>query len=133
METGSRRRRGRDVDSPWRRGRGDAAAAATLRLGDIPWRHVARLRYASLLHKTWSRLAEKDARSTAKAVYVLHRLLSSPKCCGPDELLGFGAAYTELAKSRSKKTETHYFDRKVVARGASVPVREPTSPRTDFK
>jgi len=89
--------------------------------------------YASLLHKTWSRLAEKDARSTAKAVYVLHRLLSSPKCCGPDELLGFGAAYTELAKSRSKKTETHYFDRKVVARGASAPAREPTSPRTDLK
>ena len=52
--------------------------------------------YGSLLHKAWSRCAETDARSTTKAIYVLHRLASSPACCGEKEFAGLANAYREL-------------------------------------
>ena len=72
--------------------------------------------YGSLLHKAWSRCAETDARSTTKAIYVLHRLASSPVCCGEKEFAGLANAYRELCGQVSKKTHTHYFDRKAVIR-----------------
>ena len=72
--------------------------------------------YGSLLHKAWSRCAETDARSTTKAIYVLHRLASSPVCCGEKEFAGLANAYRELCSQISKKTHTHYFDRKAVIR-----------------
>ena len=72
--------------------------------------------YGSLLHKIWSRLAEADARSKVKAVYVLHRLLGAPRCCGDVEFLAFAAAYDALLKSRSSKTESPYFDKRAVLR-----------------
>jgi hypothetical protein len=72
--------------------------------------------YGSLLHKAWSRCAEADARSTTKALYVLHRLASSPACCGEKEFAGLAKAYRELSGSISKKTHTNYFDRKAVLR-----------------
>ena len=72
--------------------------------------------YGSLLHKAWSRCAETDARSTTKAIYVLHRLASSPVCCGEKEFSGLANAYRELCGQIAKTTHTHYFDRKAVLR-----------------
>jgi len=72
--------------------------------------------YGSLLHKIWSRLGEADARSKTKAVYVLHRLLGAPRCCGPAEFGAFAAAYARLLRRTSAKTETAYFDRRAVLR-----------------
>ena len=60
--------------------------------------------YGSLLHKAWSRCAETDARSTTKAIYVLHRLASSPACCGEKEFAGLANAYRELCSDLQKNS-----------------------------
>ena len=76
--------------------------------------------YGSLLHKAWSRCAETDARSTTKAIYVLHRLASSPACCGEKEFAGLANAYRELC-SQSRRNSRALFRPESRAEDARAP------------
>ena len=63
------------------------------------------------LHKLWRRMAEKDYRTAAKAVYVLHRVARGTTA----ESWGyFCSTLTQMRREDDKGTKSRYFSRRVI-------------------
>ena len=65
------------------------------------------------LHKLWRRMAEKDYRTAAKAVYVLHRVARDTTV----ESWGyFRATLVQMRRVEDRGTKSRYFSRRVIRR-----------------
>jgi hypothetical protein len=63
--------------------------------------------YRVTLRKLWAKLAEKDARTTLKALFLLHTLLASVE---PEDGAILRAMIQKMAKETCKRTRCKYFD-----------------------
>ncbi|CAM9285192.1 unnamed protein product [Chrysoparadoxa australica] len=64
-----------------------------------------------LLRKLWSKMSEKDARSKIKALYLLHRILSS---LPPDDAIVLRKFMEKMSREFCKKTHSKYFNEQVL-------------------
>lgn len=67
--------------------------------------------YDSVLRKLWNKMAEKDWRTTIKALYVLHRFSADG---APDHQASLKARLRELRRSKDPKRKEKYFNRKIL-------------------
>jgi len=67
--------------------------------------------YTMMLHKLWNRMAEKDWRSVAKAVYILHRMALT---LDPELHREFVKRYNSLRGTLHKKSNGLYFSKKTL-------------------
>jgi hypothetical protein len=67
--------------------------------------------YTMMLHKLWSRMAEKDWRSVAKAVYIFHRMALA---LDPELHREFAKRYSALRNAPHKKSHGLYFSSKTL-------------------
>lgn len=67
--------------------------------------------YDSVLRKLWNKIAEKDWRTTIKALYILHRFSVDG---APDHQAALKARLRELRRSKDPKRKEKYFNRKIL-------------------
>jgi hypothetical protein len=74
--------------------------------------------YDAVLRKLWSKMAEKDWRTTIKALYILHRFSADG---APDHAPALKARLRELRRTRDPKRKDKYFNTKQLMAGDSTP------------
>mmetsp|Transcript_5861 Transcript_5861/g.8035 ORF Transcript_5861/g.8035 Transcript_5861/m.8035 type:complete len:631 (-) Transcript_5861:53-1945(-) len=74
--------------------------------------------YDAVLRKLWNKMAEKDWRTTVKALYILHRFSSDG---GPDHQAALKARLRELRRTRDPKRKEKYFNSKQLLEGDASP------------
>jgi len=74
--------------------------------------------YDAVLRKLWSKMAEKDWRTTIKALYILHRFSADG---APDHQASLKARLRELRRTRDPKRKDKYFNSKQLLAGDSTP------------
>lgn len=74
--------------------------------------------YDAVLRKLWSKMAEKDWRTTIKALYILHRYSQDG---GPDHAPKLKARLRELRRTKDPKRKVKYFDSKLLLAGDANP------------
>jgi len=73
--------------------------------------------YDSVLRKLWSKMIEKDWRTTVKALYILHRFSADG---APDHQAALKARLRELRRTRDPKRKEKYFNSKQLLAGDST-------------
>ena len=73
--------------------------------------------YDSVLRKLWSKMVEKDWRTTVKALYILHRFSADG---APDHQAALKARLRELRRTRDPKRKEKYFNSKQLLAGDST-------------
>ena len=64
--------------------------------------------YYMTMHKLWTKMYEKDWRTIAKSIYILHTIARD---CQPDACERFSSALRDMVKTRNpKKPDQRYFD-----------------------
>jgi hypothetical protein len=74
--------------------------------------------YDAVLRKLWAKMAEKDWRTTMKALYILHRFSADG---APDHAPALKARLRELRRTRDPKRKDKYFSSKLLLAGDSKP------------
>lgn len=74
--------------------------------------------YDAVLRKLWSKMVEKDWRTTVKALYILHRFSADG---APDHQAALKARLRELRRTRDPKRKEKYFNSKQLLAGDSTP------------
>lgn len=74
--------------------------------------------YDAVLRKLWSKMVEKDWRTTIKALYILHRFSADG---APDHQAALKARLRELRRTRDPKRKEKYFNSKQLLAGESTP------------
>jgi hypothetical protein len=74
--------------------------------------------YDAVLRKLWSKMAEKDWRTTIKALYILHRFSADG---APDHAPALKARLRELRRTRDPKRKDKFFNTKQLMAGDSTP------------
>mmetsp|Transcript_15028 Transcript_15028/g.28284 ORF Transcript_15028/g.28284 Transcript_15028/m.28284 type:complete len:671 (+) Transcript_15028:343-2355(+) len=74
--------------------------------------------YDAVLRKLWSKMVEKDWRTTIKALYILHRFSADG---APDHQAALKARLRELRRTRDPKRKEKYFNSKQLLAGDSTP------------
>jgi len=74
--------------------------------------------YDAVLRKLWSKMIEKDWRTTIKALYILHRFSADG---APDHQAALKARLRELRRTRDPKRKEKYFNSKQLLAGDSTP------------
>lgn len=74
--------------------------------------------YDAVLRKLWAKMAEKDWRTTIKAVYILHRFSADG---APDHAPSLKARLRELRRTRDPKRKDKYFNSKQLLAGDALP------------
>ena len=74
--------------------------------------------YDAVLRKLWSKMAEKDWRTTIKAVYVLHRFSADG---APEHAPALKARLRELRRTKDPKRKDKYFNSKQLLAGDATP------------
>jgi ANTH domain len=74
--------------------------------------------YGSVLRKLWSKMAEKDWRTTIKALYILHRYSAD---ASPEHAPSLKARLREMRRTRDPKRKDKYFNTKQLVAGESSP------------
>ena len=74
--------------------------------------------YDAVLRKLWSKMAEKDWRTTIKALYILHRFAADG---APEHAPALKARLRELRRTRDPKRKDKYFNSKQLLAGESNP------------
>jgi ANTH domain len=74
--------------------------------------------YDAVLRKLWSKMAEKDWRTTIKALYILHRFSADG---APEHAPALKARLRELRRTRDPKRKDKYFNSKQLLAGDSNP------------
>ena len=74
--------------------------------------------YDAVLRKLWSKMAEKDWRTTIKALYILHRFSADG---APDHAPALKARLRELRRTRDPKRKDKYFNTKQLLAGETSP------------
>lgn len=70
--------------------------------------------YDAVLRKLWGKMAEKDWRTTAKALYILHRFSADG---APEHQAALKARLRELRRTRDPKRKDKYFNSKQLLAG----------------
>lgn len=78
--------------------------------------------YDAVLRKLWAKMAEKDWRTTMKALYILHRFSADG---APDHAPALKARLRELRRTRDPKRKDKYFSSKLLLAGDSKPETVP--------
>ena len=79
--------------------------------------------YDAVLRKLWSKMAEKDWRTTLKALYILHRFSADG---APDHQTALKARLRELRRTKDpKKKGGKYFNSKTLLSGDDSPEAKP--------
>ncbi len=73
--------------------------------------------YDSVLRKLWSKMIEKDWRTTMKALYILHRFSADG---APDHQAALKARLRELRRTRDPKRKEKFFNSKQLLAGDST-------------
>jgi ANTH domain. len=73
--------------------------------------------YDAVLRKLWSKMVEKDWRTTIKALYILHRFSADG---APDHQAALKARLRELRRTRDPKRKEKYFNSKQLLAGEST-------------
>lgn len=73
--------------------------------------------YDAVLRKLWSKMIEKDWRTTIKALYILHRFSADG---APDHQAALKARLRELRRTRDPKRKEKYFNSKQLLAGDST-------------
>jgi hypothetical protein len=73
--------------------------------------------YDSVLRKLWSKMVEKDWRTTVKALYILHRFSADG---APDHQAALKARLRELRRTRDPKRKEKFFNSKQLLAGDST-------------
>lgn len=84
--------------------------------------------YRVTLRKLWAKIAEKDVRTSLKALHLLHTLLVNSK---PRSAALYQKLVHKMRKQFDQKTRTKYFDAKILQRDA-VAVSEEDRPLIVF-
>lgn len=74
--------------------------------------------YDAVLRKLWSKMAEKDWRTTLKALYILHRFASDG---APEHAESLKKQLRQLRRSRDRKGKDKYFNSKQLLAGEITP------------
>jgi ANTH domain len=74
--------------------------------------------YDAVLRKLWSKMAERDWRTTIKALYILHRFSADGS---PDHAPALKARLRELRRTRDPKRKDKYFNSKQLLAGDVTP------------
>lgn len=74
--------------------------------------------YDAVLRKLWSKMAEKDWRTTVKALYILHRFAADGS---PEHAPALKARLRELRRTRDPKRKDKFFNSKQLLSGDSSP------------
>lgn len=74
--------------------------------------------YDAVLRKLWSKMAEKDWRTTMKAVYILHRFSADG---APEHAAFLKARFRELRRTRDPKRKDKFFNSKQLLAGDTKP------------
>lgn len=74
--------------------------------------------YDAVLRKLWSKMVEKDWRTTVKALYILHRFSADG---APDHQAALKARLRELRRTRDPKRKEKYFNSKQLLAGDGTP------------
>ena len=74
--------------------------------------------YDAVLRKLWSKMAEKDWRTTMKALYILHRFSADG---APEHAPALKARLRELRRTRDPKRKEKYFNSKQLLAGDNTP------------
>lgn len=72
--------------------------------------------YDAVLRKLWGKMAEKDWRTTIKALYILHRFSADG---APEHAQALKARLRELRRTRDPKRKDKYFNSKQLLAGDS--------------
>ncbi|EKU22106.1 c2h2 zinc-finger protein, partial [Nannochloropsis gaditana CCMP526] len=63
--------------------------------------------YRVTLRKLWAKMAERDWRTVAKALYLFHVLLRE---CEPDDVRIYKKVFAKMSREGCKKSRSRYFD-----------------------
>ena len=74
--------------------------------------------YDAVLRKLWSKMAEKDWRTTIKALYILHRFAADGS---PEHAAALKTRLRELRRTRDPKRKDKFFNSKQVIAGETTP------------
>lgn len=74
--------------------------------------------YDAVLRKLWSKMAEKDWRTTIKALYILHRFAADGS---PDHAAALKTRLRELRRTRDPKRKDKFFNSKQLIAGDTTP------------
>ncbi|CAB9502967.1 expressed unknown protein [Seminavis robusta] len=74
--------------------------------------------YDAVLRKLWGKMAEKDWRTTIKALYILHRFSADG---APEHAQALKARLRELRRTKDPKRKDKYFNSKQMLAGDSKP------------
>lgn len=74
--------------------------------------------YDAVLRKLWSKMAEKDWRTTIKALYILHRFSADGS---PEHAPALKARLRELRRTRDPKRKDKFFNSKQLLAGDASP------------
>eukprot|EP00751_Fragilariopsis_kerguelensis_P001534 CAMPEP_0170819790 /NCGR_PEP_ID=MMETSP0733-20121128/41858_1 /TAXON_ID=186038 /ORGANISM="Fragilariopsis kerguelensis, Strain L26-C5" /LENGTH=617 /DNA_ID=CAMNT_0011180795 /DNA_START=199 /DNA_END=2052 /DNA_ORIENTATION=+ len=74
--------------------------------------------YDAVLRKLWAKMAEKDWRTTIKALYILHRFSADGS---PEHALALKARVRELRRTRDPKRKGKFFSSKLLQAGDDKP------------
>jgi len=77
--------------------------------------------YDAVLRKLWAKMAEKDWRTTIKALYILHRFSADGS---PDHAPALKARVRELRRTRDPKRKGKFFNSKLLQAGDNKPETE---------
>ena len=72
--------------------------------------------YDAVLRKLWGKMAEKDWRTTIKALYILHRYSADG---APEHAQALKARLRELRRTKDPKRKDKYFNSKQLLAGDS--------------
>lgn len=78
--------------------------------------------YDAVLRKLWGKMAEKDWRTTIKALYILHRYSADG---APEHAQALKARLRELRRTKDPKRKDKYFNSKQLLAGDSKPENIP--------
>jgi len=70
--------------------------------------------YDAVLRKLWKKMAEKDSRTTLKALYILHRYSADG---APEHAASLKARLRELRRTKDPKRKDKYFNNKQMLAG----------------
>ena len=74
--------------------------------------------YDAVLRKLWSKMAEKDWRTTIKALYILHRFAADGS---PEHAAALKTRLRELRRTRDPKRKDKFFNSKQMVAGETTP------------
>jgi len=77
--------------------------------------------YDAVLRKLWAKMAEKDWRTTIKALYILHRFSADGS---PEHAAALKARVRELRRTRDPKRKEKFFSSKILLAGDNKPETE---------